>query len=105
MLLIRTCRNLLGPTCRVPDADLEALRAQMYALAHALLDAAERSADTPPLTGREPWMPILRLLPAELREEFEERAAIREFDGGMDRAAAEDAAMRECLDRRKRLRR
>ena len=32
-------------------------------------------------------------IPDDRLEEFDERAAIREFDGGLDRAAAEFAAL------------
>jgi hypothetical protein len=34
-------------------------------------------------------------IPAERLEEFDERAGIREFDGGMDRPAAEVAALND----------
>jgi len=37
-------------------------------------------------------------LPDSLRQQFEERAAIREFDGSLTRADAEDAAFWELLD-------
>ena len=36
-------------------------------------------------------------LPADLRDAFEERAAIAEFDGGLDRAAAERLAWAEVI--------
>ena len=36
-------------------------------------------------------------LPANLRAAFEERAAIAEFDGGLDRAAAERLAWAEVI--------
>lgn len=34
-------------------------------------------------------------------EEYEERAAIMEFDGGMDRASAEKAALQDIIDNRR----
>ena len=36
-------------------------------------------------------------LPADLRDAFEERAAIAEFDGGLDRAAAERLAWAKVI--------
>lgn len=33
-----------------------------------------------------------------MKQSYEERAAIREFDGGQDRASAEREAIREVLD-------
>ena len=36
-------------------------------------------------------------LPADLKDAFEERAAIAEFDGGLDRAAAEQLAWAEVI--------
>jgi hypothetical protein len=38
-------------------------------------------------------------LPADLRDAFEERAAIAEFDGGLDRAATERLAWAEVIGR------
>jgi hypothetical protein len=38
-------------------------------------------------------------LPPEWREEYEERAAIMEFDGGMSRPEAEAAALRDVARR------
>lgn len=55
-------------------------------LATSKSDLERSAAATAPI---EDW-------PAELREHFEERAAIREFDGGLSRADAERAAEREC---------
>ena len=42
-------------------------------------------------------------LSADLREHYEERAAIIEFDGGMPRRAAEAMAMQEVLAMQSRL--
>ena len=38
-------------------------------------------------------------IPADIRDEFEERAAIREYEAGMTRDAAERAAMAEVCKR------
>ena len=42
-------------------------------------------------------------LPIEWRVEFEERAAILEFDGGLSREKADSQALQEIIERLKRL--
>jgi hypothetical protein len=44
-------------------------------------------------------MPPLSEWPPDLLYEYQERASIREHDGGQTRAEAESAAMREVWDR------
>jgi len=46
----------------------------------------------------------MRLNPDE-RERFEERAAIREYDGGYERAEAERLALQDVIESRKVVRR
>jgi hypothetical protein len=43
----------------------------------------------------------LALLPASEREEVEERAAILEYEGGLSRSSAEQLAVTEIVQRRK----
>ena len=43
--------------------------------------------------------PTVAALPPDRRLEFEERAAIREYDGGQCRKDAEAESLREILDR------
>lgn len=58
--------------------------------------AANRSSPHPtPLN--EAVAAIVAMLDDDAREFFEERAAIRQFDGGQDRASAELEAMKETL--------
>lgn len=40
--------------------------------------------------------PVVARLSPERKERFEERAAIREFDGGFSREEAERLAMEDC---------
>lgn len=47
----------------------------------------------------QPLRPDPRTLPPDLREWYEERAAIREHDGKQTRAEAEAAAWREVCER------
>jgi hypothetical protein len=45
------------------------------------------------------WRALLDLLPEDLREIYEERAALIEYDGGEKRAAAERRAFECVMDR------
>jgi len=76
------CRRLVGPG--PTDAELEALRDQLYCLVEAVCRAFPGRADRPHL-GAE-------LGPDELAD-AEERAAILEFEAGMPRVAAERAVV------------
>jgi hypothetical protein len=55
---------------------------------------------TVPTQARRPCAekPTINALTDDQREIYEERAAIMEFDGGLSRAEAEDAALRHVLD-------
>jgi hypothetical protein len=48
------------------------------------------------------WLQTVRRWPAELREEWEERAAIKEYCGSMPRAEAEREAVEELSSRAQR---
>ena len=98
MLSLQKCRSLLGPDCELADSQIEQLRQELYALAHIALDAHRES--TRPANEDTP----LAHLPRENREEAEERAAIFEFDAGLQRGAAERKAI-DGLNRRTRKRR
>ncbi len=56
------------------------------------LRAGEPLPDEPP-----PPEPSVEDLPPDFREEFEERASIREYDGNQTREEAERGAFREIL--------
>jgi hypothetical protein len=106
------CREILRSNCPASDADLERLRDQLYAFAHVTVEAFTRqSCENSPLralnhagsvfkgeTGESPqpaFSNVLTTLPPDERYVLEERAAIHEFDGGLDRSAAECAAFSE----------
>ena len=105
------CRGILGGNSPESDADLEFLRNGLYELARAVVEAFshqfrenghDRAPDAPQRTiAGEPkvlsasksasFLEALQAVPEEDRYELEERAGIMEFDGGLDRDAAERA--------------
>jgi hypothetical protein len=110
MLSFAKCREVLGAGSSESDADLELLRDQLYALAratveafphqrckndslHALNDARHafniKTVEIPTTS----FPDALELLSEEDRYAVKERAAILEFDGGLSRDAAEQAAL------------
>ena len=68
---------------------LRALRAT------ALPSATTRGTQVIPVSS----VPSLAELPADRQLEFEERAAVREYDGGQPREYAEAEALRETVER------
>ncbi len=111
MLSLKRCRELLGFKCALTDYELELLRDQMYGLAQVLVEAVlerrggegcSRAAEAVPVEGVgengsapsiKSLQDVLTLLPPDHRENLEERAAIREFDGSLGRDEAERAAI------------
>jgi hypothetical protein len=91
LLQLQRVRQLLGSDCTLSDEQLAALRDQLRTLADVAVDLVACHAERE--SQRASVAPILRLVPPERREEVEERAAIREYDGGMSRAHAERAAL------------
>ena len=69
---------------------------QMYEVVHAFLDRLEgaRREATRAASRRSPNT-LVRLVPPHRRDEVEERAAIREFEGGQSRDEAERGALRD----------
>jgi len=98
-LSLQKCRSLLGPNCELTDSQIDQLRQELYALAHIALDAY-RESNRPANNENN----SLANLPREKRDEAEERAAIFEFDAGLQREAAERKAI-EGMNRRPRSRR
>jgi hypothetical protein len=110
MLTLERCRQILGDEVPVSDSDLERWRDQLYGLARVVVeacprkrrgkglphvpDAARRAIDGM-ARGTEPagFPEAVAMLPEDERYEVEERAGIMEFDGGLDRNAAERVAM------------
>lgn len=93
MLSVKKCREILGHVSPESDADLELLRDQLYTLANASLEVFSsqngRSVKSP-----EPASSFTAEVSEDERYEVEERAAILEFDGGVDRAIAQKLALR-----------
>lgn len=85
-LSLANCRHLLGDRgSNLSDSTVASLRDGFYDLAHlavALRPRQSHADDT-----------ALRHLPSEDREAIEERAAVLEFDAGMPRRAATQAAI------------
>ena len=112
MLSVEKCREILGCDSPESDADLELLRNQLYGVARVAVETCprQRLGNGPPhapdaarqaIEGaarvEAPSKPTgfpdaLAMLPADDRYDVEERTAIMEFDGGLDRDAAERAA-------------
>jgi len=108
------CRRIPG-NCDKSEADLELLRDQLYAVARVAVEAytrqrrgngAQKAPDACQRTFdgtarvQEPSKPAgfhdaLAMVPEEDRYDVEERGAIMEFDGGLDRDAADRAAFSE----------
>lgn len=118
MLTVERCREILGDDCTMSDAELELFRDQLHGLADvattAFIEEQKRLRNAPqtaleakirPFRGqhdirhdtghdKEPinFQDAIRSLSEDERHDLEERAAIHEFDGGLDRKAAEHAA-------------
>jgi hypothetical protein len=115
MLSLKRCREILGTDSPETESDLELLRDQLCGLARVVVEACPaqrrrnsqrnapdgaRQAFHGAARGNEPkelacFSEALARLPEEERYEVEERAGIMEFDGGLDRGAAEQAAFSE----------
>ena len=92
MLPLRQVRAMMAPECdHLSDDELERLTAQLYALAELVLDVHGRAPNAAPSGIAPKSTPQMHLVPAPQREEAEEWAEIREFEGGQDRAQAEGA--------------
>lgn len=95
MLSIARARQLVGPDSPLTDEQLARLCDELYPLARAAVSCyLKESAGPRPSTVVQTFTAVLESLPELEREELEERAAIMEYDGGMDRGEAERAAMR-----------
>ena len=81
MLSLERCRKTLGDSAPPADEDLERIRRDLYALAHVAVSAFGRhhAVDRPARVNA-----ALRLVPEYGQETLEDRAAIREHDGGAD---------------------
>ena len=120
MLSFRHCREILGKGCSLSKAELELLRDQLYALAEVVTEEFPKRVQgrQKPRTGEgkpegrrkgselgiitQSFQDLFGLIPEIERDDVEERAAIMEFDGGLDRAEAERRAVCNFLKRRRR---
>jgi hypothetical protein len=109
VLSLVRCRASLGPDCKLTGAQLEQRRQDLYALAEVALESfslRKRELATGPPRHQGPnsamaWPPRekIRVSPNQ-QYETDERAAILEFDAGMDRSKAEDKANVRSVRRR-----
>ena len=90
MVDLRRCREILGPDCSLTDEQLELLRDQLAGLADIALEAGRGSKG-----ATNAFETVLSLAPEPQRQEIDERASIMEFDGGLLRALAEEAALND----------
>ncbi len=79
------CRQLLGPSCQLTDAEIELLRDQLYGFAHVVIEAWHE-------WGKADAKKSAAARRAEINEAVTERAAIMEFDGRVGRREAERRA-------------
>ena len=91
MLSLDRCRTLLGPDCRLSDAQIERLRDQIRVMAEITMNVMMVPAATTP------FCESVRLLPDA--DDAVERAAILEFDAGMSRGRAEKMTIHQAIKR------
>jgi hypothetical protein len=104
MLSLERCRSLIGPDTNVCDAQLEQLRKDLYSLANAALESFRHrekphnkypAGQNPPPLHKATAPESISLLPVAERYLLEERAAILEFEAGLNRQDAERQALLE----------
>jgi hypothetical protein len=108
MLSLERCRSLIGPDRNLSDAQLEQLRQDLYALANAALESFRHRekrhnkypvGQNPPPLQKATVSETISLLPVAERNLLEERAAILEFEAGLNRQDAERQALLEWAGR------
>jgi hypothetical protein len=94
-LSVEACRHLLGASgAMLSEAEVVRLRDQLYTLARIDVTLREQSTKKPADI----------VLPADVQEAIEERAAVLEFDAGFTRRAATEGARPSCVPNRRRTR-
>lgn len=90
---VARCREILGPDCRLSDAEVETLAEQVLAVAKVIVRdfAAARVSD-------ERFRDACKLVPKDDHYEVEERAAIIEFEGALSRDESNRAGLSAWLD-------
>ncbi len=90
MLDVARCRELLGTDPSLTDKNISALCAHLRDLAEIAIDAY---LALPASARPAHYADVIAVLPDQIREHLEERAAIREFDGDLSRTDAERATL------------
>ena len=101
MLSLERCREILKKDCPSTDSSIESLRDQLYGLADIVIEHYKARPTKRVQIALERELGEVLALPPSAREKWEERAAIMEFDGGLPRSEAENAAfdlLREVKD-------
>ena len=94
MIGLHRCRQILGSNVSVSDDEIARIREALYALAHIAVDVYAKHPQNIPIPDFEA---ALGQLPPDARDAVEERAAIREHDGSLDRDSAERHAFADYL--------
>jgi hypothetical protein len=91
-LSVPACRRLLGAAGEgLSDAEVARIRDRFYAVAHCAVEAyiQDGSHETEPM--------VLAALPADVREDVEERAAVLQYDARLSRGLATRVAVASRL--------
>ena len=94
MISLHRCRQILGSKVSDSDDEIEQVREALYTLAHIAVDVYTKHPQNIPVPDSEA---ALGQLPPDARDDIEERAAIREYDGSLDRDSAERHAFADYL--------
>lgn len=95
MLSLDNCRRLLDEDGEaLNDADLATLRDQLYSLASLVLERYSRSECKNNATFKD----ALAVFGPSERETIEERAAVIEFEGKLEREIAERTAISQAVE-------
>ena len=97
MISIERCRKILNDSS-LSDQEVKEIRSSLYGLANETIEFLTENSKFPfalideKSTFTDNFETALRNVPPAEREAMEERAAILEFDGGLDRELAERKA-------------
>ena len=94
MLSLHRCRQILGSKSADSDDAIKQVREALYTLAHIAVDVYAKPPKNIPVPDFE--AALGQVLP-DARDDIEELAAIREYDGGFDRDLAERYALGDYL--------
>ena len=95
MLSLDNCRTLLDRDGEeLYDADLTTLRDQLYSLASLAVDRFSKIQCKPSVTFKD----AVALFEQSERETIEERAAVIEFEGNLEREIAERRAISQAVE-------